>query len=96
MMSTTSTASRPRTTDVTGTRGKTANTARPTSASGGSRTPALAHAMHRARGLNDETADEFVGMYVNSSTLDDGDRGREAVRLVLQRGVDAGLITRPV
>lgn len=60
------------------------------------RAPALAHAMQYARGLDPAKADTFVGMYVNDWTLDYGDRGREAVRLFLQRGVDAGLITKPV
>ncbi|MBC8087032.1 MAG: ABC transporter substrate-binding protein [Phycisphaerae bacterium] len=60
------------------------------------REPALAHAMRYARGLDPAKADEFVGMYVNDWTLDYGDRGREAVKLFLKRGVDAGLITRPV
>jgi 1,4-dihydroxy-6-naphthoate synthase len=60
------------------------------------RAPALAHAMQYARGLDPKKADEFVGMYVNDWTLDYGERGREAVRLFLKRGVDAGLITRPV
>lgn len=60
------------------------------------RAPALEHAMQYARGLDEKTADEFVGMYVNDWTLDYGERGREAVRLFLKRGVDAGLITRPV
>jgi 1,4-dihydroxy-6-naphthoate synthase len=35
-------------------------------------------------------------MYVNDWTLDYGDRGRQAVRQFLQRGVNAGLITQPV
>ena len=60
------------------------------------RQPALAHAMQYARGLDPATADEFVGMYVNDWTLDYGERGREAVRLFLKRGVEAGLISRPV
>jgi len=60
------------------------------------REPALAHAMQFARGLDPAKADEFVGMYVNAWTLDYGDRGREAVRLFLRRGVEAGIITKPV
>jgi 1,4-dihydroxy-6-naphthoate synthase len=60
------------------------------------RAPALAHAMQYARGLDPAKADTFVGMYVNEWTLDYGERGRQAVRLFLQRGVDAGIITRPV
>jgi 1,4-dihydroxy-6-naphthoate synthase len=60
------------------------------------RRAALDHAMQYARGLDRSKADEFVGMYVNDWTLDYGDRGREAIRLFLQRGVDSGVITRPV
>lgn len=60
------------------------------------RAPALAHAMQYARGLDPAKADTFVGMYVNEWTLDYGDRGRQAVRLFLQRGVEAGIITKPV
>jgi 1,4-dihydroxy-6-naphthoate synthase len=60
------------------------------------RAPALAHAMQYARGLDPAKADTFVGMYVNAWTLDYGERGREAVRQFLQRGVDAGIIPHPV
>jgi len=60
------------------------------------RTKALDHAMQYARGLDRSKADTFVGMYVNDWTLDYGKRGREAVRLFLDRGVSSGVITRPV
>ena len=60
------------------------------------RASALDHAMQYARGLDRGKADTFVGMYVNDWTLDYGERGREAVQLLLQRGVDAGIITRQV
>ena len=60
------------------------------------RTAALDHSMQYARGLAREKADEFVGMYVNDWTLDYGERGREAVRTLLDRGVKAGIITRAV
>ena len=60
------------------------------------RVGALDHAMQYARGLDRSMADTFVGMYVNDWTLDYGDRGRKAVRLFLERGVDAGLVTKPV
>jgi 5,8-dihydroxy-2-naphthoate synthase len=53
---------------------------------------ALDHAMRFARGLDRDKADTFVGMYVNEWTLDYGDRGREAVRLLLDRGAQAGVI----
>lgn len=60
------------------------------------RTGALDHAMQYARGLDRSKADTFVGMYVNDWTLDYGERGREAVRTFLDRGVKAGLIKKPV
>ena len=60
------------------------------------RVGALDHAMQYARGLDRSKADTFVGMYVNDWTLDYGDRGRKAVRLFLERGVEAGLVTKPV
>ena len=56
------------------------------------RTAALDHSMKYARGLDRSKADTFVGMYVNDWTLDYGDKGREAVRLFLERGVEAGVI----
>jgi 1,4-dihydroxy-6-naphthoate synthase len=60
------------------------------------RAPALDHAMRFARGLDQGDADTFVGMYVNDWTLDYGPRGREAVKLFLKRGVDAGVIPHSV
>jgi 1,4-dihydroxy-6-naphthoate synthase len=60
------------------------------------RTGALDHAMQYARGLDRSKADAFVGMYVNDWTLDYGDRGRLAVKQLLQRGVEEGIISRPV
>jgi 1,4-dihydroxy-6-naphthoate synthase len=60
------------------------------------RSDALDHSMQYARGLERSKADAFVGMYVNDWTLDYGDAGRRAVRQFLQRGVDAGIIERPV
>lgn len=60
------------------------------------RTGALDHAMKYARGLDRSKADEFVGMYVNQWTLDYGERGREAIRQFLARGVSAGVIAHGV
>ena len=60
------------------------------------RAGALDHAMQYARGLDRGMADTFVGMYVNDWTLDYGARGREAVRLFLDRGVAQGLIAKSV
>jgi 1,4-dihydroxy-6-naphthoate synthase len=60
------------------------------------RVKALDHAMQFSRGLDRGKADEFVGMYVNDWTLDYGDRGRAAVRALLERGVERGLIDRKI
>jgi 1,4-dihydroxy-6-naphthoate synthase len=60
------------------------------------RVVAIDHAMRFARGLDRSKADTFVGMYVNEWTLDYGDRGRQAIRAFLARGVAAGLIAHPV
>jgi len=57
---------------------------------------ALNHAMRFARGLDRSKADTFVGMYVNDWTLDYGDRGRQAIREFLARGVASGLIAHAV
>lgn len=47
------------------------------------REEAMAYAMGFGRGIDAATADEFVAMYVNDLTLDMGDRGREAIALLL-------------
>jgi 5,8-dihydroxy-2-naphthoate synthase len=56
------------------------------------RAAALDYALGWARDMGVELADEFVGMYVNDWTLDYGDRGRAAIRDLLDRGHNAGLI----
>ncbi|MGQ0713841.1 MAG: menaquinone biosynthesis family protein [Gemmatimonadaceae bacterium] len=60
------------------------------------RAPALAHAMQYARGLDPSRADTFVGMYVNEWTLDYGERGRAAVRRLLEEGHRARVIPHRV
>ncbi len=60
------------------------------------RAPALAHAKQFNRGIGDEKTDTFVGMYVNDWTVDYGDRGRQAVRELLKRGHEAGVIPHRV
>ena len=47
------------------------------------RDEAMAYAMGFGRGIDAATADEFVAMYVNDLTLDMGERGREAIALLL-------------
>jgi 1,4-dihydroxy-6-naphthoate synthase len=56
------------------------------------RAPALAHAMQFNRGIGDARTDTFVGMYVNDWTVDYGERGRQAVRALLDRAFEAGII----
>jgi len=58
------------------------------------REQALAYAMQFARDLDPHMADRFVGMYVNSRTLDYGDDGREAISRLLNMGFSAGIITQ--
>lgn len=60
------------------------------------RKEAVEYALQFGRGLNMELADRFVGMYVNDWTLDFGQRGREAVRLLLEKGFQTGLIPKLV
>lgn len=60
------------------------------------RQEALAYALRFARDLEPALADRFVGMYVNEWTLDYGPRGRQAVRLLLTRAAEAGLIPHPL
>jgi 1,4-dihydroxy-6-naphthoate synthase len=57
---------------------------------------AVRHSMKYGRGMEESLTDKFVGMYVNDYTIDYGDSGREAVRLLLERGYDAGIIPRTV
>ena len=57
---------------------------------------AVRHSMKYGRGMEESLTDKFVGMYVNDYTIDYGDEGREAVRLLLDRAFKAGIIPRPV
>jgi 1,4-dihydroxy-6-naphthoate synthase len=56
------------------------------------REEALTDAMRFARGLPREKADRFVGMYVNEWTRAYGEKGRAAVRLLLDRAFECGAI----
>ena len=60
------------------------------------RSEALAHAQTFSRGLDPAKTDRFVGMYVNDYTVDYGERGRLAVRELLERGHRAGIVPGPV
>jgi 1,4-dihydroxy-6-naphthoate synthase len=60
------------------------------------RKEALEYALGYARGLDPALADRFVGMYVNEWTVDYGPRGREAVRTLFARALEAGLVPGPI
>lgn len=60
------------------------------------REDALQYAMQFARDMDPALADRFVGMWVNELTLDYTDRGREAVRRLLQEGYEKGIIPNQV
>ena len=59
------------------------------------REAALNYALQFARDMEPDLAEKFIGMYVNKWTLGYGERGRQAVREFLARGVKAGLIPGP-
>jgi 1,4-dihydroxy-6-naphthoate synthase len=60
------------------------------------REDALQYALQFARDMDPALADRFVGMWVNELTLDYTDRGREAVRLLLEEGFEKGIIPNRV
>lgn len=60
------------------------------------REDALSYAMQFARDMPSELADRFVAMWVNDLTLDYGERGKEAVRRLLQEGFEKGIIKNKV
>jgi 1,4-dihydroxy-6-naphthoate synthase len=59
------------------------------------REEALNYAMQFARDMDAELADQFVGMYVNKWTLGYGEKGKKAVRELIERGTAAGLLPGP-
>ena len=60
------------------------------------RREALDYALKYARDMDVTLADKFVGMYVNDWTLDYGERGRAAVKRLLDEAHKAGIIPAPV
>jgi 1,4-dihydroxy-6-naphthoate synthase len=59
------------------------------------REEALNYAMQFAREMDPDLADKFVGMYVNKWTLGYGEKGKKAVRELIERGTAAGLLPGP-
>jgi 1,4-dihydroxy-6-naphthoate synthase len=60
------------------------------------REDALSYAMQFARDMQPELADRFVAMWVNDLTLDYGERGRKALKKLLDEGYKAGIIKKKV
>lgn len=58
------------------------------------RAGALDYALDYGRGLSRDKADRFVGMYVNELTVDYGERGREGMRVFLDRAYSEKLIPK--
>ncbi len=56
------------------------------------RREALEYAIQFGRGVPINTADSFVGMYVNQRTLDMGEDGIQAIKLLLKKGAERGVI----
>ncbi len=56
------------------------------------RDEALEYAMQFARDLDRSLANRFVSMYVNERTVDYGDEGRKAIKLLLEEGSKAKII----
>ncbi len=53
---------------------------------------AMTYALRFARGVDRETTGKFVGMYVNSDTLDMGEEGKRALLLLYRKAREKGLL----
>jgi 1,4-dihydroxy-6-naphthoate synthase len=60
------------------------------------RADAVEYAQQYGRGLDRESTDQFVGMYVNALTLDYGERGRAALDRFFSEAYEKGLIPNRV
>jgi 1,4-dihydroxy-6-naphthoate synthase len=60
------------------------------------REEAMAYAAQFARGVDAQRIDRFIGMYVNELTLDYGEEGKQAVRLLLEEAYKKNLIPERV
>ena len=58
------------------------------------RDEALKYALKFGRGVEQSTADEFVGMYVNDYTVDMGRKGKEGLLFLQKAAIDAGLVKK--
>ncbi|MBI2095558.1 MAG: ABC transporter substrate-binding protein [Candidatus Omnitrophica bacterium] len=58
------------------------------------RKEALAYAMKFGRGIEENTADEFVGMYVNDYTVDMGKKGKDGLLALQKAAVKDGILSK--
>ncbi|MBL7684897.1 MAG: ABC transporter substrate-binding protein, partial [Deltaproteobacteria bacterium] len=58
------------------------------------RKEAVEYSLQFGRGLDLGLADRFVGMYVNELTVDYGERGRKALRLLFDEAYEKGLLPK--
>lgn len=59
------------------------------------RQEALPYAMKFGRGVEVETADQFVGMYVNDYTVDMGRKGKEGLLTLQRAAIESGFLKKP-
>jgi 1,4-dihydroxy-6-naphthoate synthase len=60
------------------------------------RKEALEYALSFARDMPEALADKYVGMYVNERTVDFGEDGRKALRLMFDMAYQKGILKEPV
>lgn len=60
-----------------------------------SKSESIPYARQFARGMNAQQTDAFVSMYVNHWTLDYGDKGKQAVELLMAEGFRKGILPYP-
>ncbi len=60
------------------------------------REDALAYALKYGRGIDTKRGDRFIGMYVNDYSLDLGEKGMQALRLLFEQGWKKNLLPRPL
>ncbi len=59
------------------------------------REDALSYAMRFGRGIPTDTADQFVGMYVNDYTVDMGRKGKDGLLTLHQAAIERGFLKNP-
>ena len=58
------------------------------------REEAMRYAMKFGRGIEEKTADEFVGMYVNDKTVDLGKKTKDGLKILQRAAREQGIINK--